>query len=100
MSAEDDDIGDYPLIVPSLTRSELASLLANEQPSDSVYGKARAHAVRRKAEGLSPYAEKHELRLPKPEGFAEGGSVETAHVPYDEAKISSLVNALREELNA
>jgi hypothetical protein len=32
--------------------------------------------------------------------FAKGGSVESAHAPYDEAKISSLVNALREELNA
>jgi hypothetical protein len=32
--------------------------------------------------------------------YAEGGSVETAHIPYDEAKISSLVNALREELHA
>jgi hypothetical protein len=32
--------------------------------------------------------------------FAEGGSAETAHIPYDEAKISSLVNALREELHA
>lgn len=100
LSAEDDDVGDYPLIAPSLTRSELQSLLANEQPSDSVYNKARAHAIRRKAEGLSPYAEKHELRLPRPEGFAEGGSVESTHIPYDEAKISSLVNALREELHA
>lgn len=33
-------------------------------------------------------------------GHAEGGSVESAHIPYDEAKISSLVNALREELHA
>jgi hypothetical protein len=32
--------------------------------------------------------------------FAEGGIVESNHIPYDEAKISSLVNALREELNA
>lgn len=100
LSAEDDDLGDYPLIVPSLTRSELESLLANERPSDSTYDKARAHARRRKAEGLSPYAQKDELRLPRPAGFAEGGSVESAHLPYDEAKISSLVNALREELNA
>lgn len=100
LSAEDDDLGDYPLIVPSLTRSELESLLANERPSDSTYAKARAHARRRKAEGLSPYAQKDELRLPRPAGFAEGGSVESAHLPYDEAKISSLVNALREELNA
>lgn len=33
-------------------------------------------------------------------GYAEGGSVENTHLPYDEAKISSLVNALREELHA
>lgn len=33
-------------------------------------------------------------------GHAQGGSVESTHLPYDEAKISSLVNALREELNA
>lgn len=32
--------------------------------------------------------------------YAEGGSVESTHIPYDEAKISSLVNALREELHA
>lgn len=32
--------------------------------------------------------------------YAEGGSVENKHIPYDEAKISSLVNALREELHA
>ena len=100
LSAEDDDIGDYPLIVPSLTRSELKSLLANYEPSAEIYQKARAHAIRRKGEGLSPYAQRGELRLPKPEGFAEGGSVETGAAPYNEAKISSLVNALREELNA
>lgn len=33
-------------------------------------------------------------------GHAEGGKVENTHLPYDEAKISSLVNALREELHA
>jgi hypothetical protein len=95
LSAEDDDLGEYPLMVPNLSADELKSLLANEAPSSGIYDKARSHAQMRKAAGRSAFIESGELRRPKPERFAEGGLVE-----YDPAKISSLVNALREELNA
>jgi hypothetical protein len=78
LSAEDDD-GEYPLVVPTLTREELDHLLSGGEPTEMIYNKARSYAEKRKGAGKSPFADPSELRYPMPEdnyaagGLAEGG---------------------------
>jgi hypothetical protein len=58
---------DYPLMVPTLTRQELYTLLnakEGEQLPDTIYEKAYKHAMQRQAQGLSPFAGSSELRIP------------------------------------
>lgn len=55
---------DYPTLVPTLTREEIQSVLKaaknkSELP-DSVYDKAEAFALQRKAQGLPLFARPHE----------------------------------------
>lgn len=45
----------FPLLVPTLTSSEIASLLSGARPTDEIYRKAISHAQQRKAAGLSPF---------------------------------------------
>lgn len=70
----EDESGEYPLIVPTLTSEELDALLAQQEPSDEVYGKARSWADTRRKMGKSPFAAPDELRMPRPR-FDEGGEV-------------------------
>jgi len=69
-SLYDSDIGDYPSIVPTLTREEINDTVmrASRQllPSETVVMKARRHAMERIAEGKSPFAGRTELRFPVP----------------------------------
>jgi hypothetical protein len=71
MSAEDES-GEYPLVVPTLTAAELDSLIAGEPISEEIYSKARSWADTRRARGQSPFADPTELRMPRP-GYAAGG---------------------------
>lgn len=71
MSAEDES-GEYPLVVPTLTAEELDSLIAGEPISEEIYSKARSWADTRRARGQSPFADPTELRMPRP-GYATGG---------------------------
>jgi hypothetical protein len=70
----EDESGEYPLIVPTLTAQELDALLANEEPTEEVYSKARSWADTRRQRGQSPFAAPTELRMPRP-GYAGGGLV-------------------------
>lgn len=69
-SLYDSDIGDYPSIVPTLTREEINDTVMRSSrqlpPSESVVMKARRHAMERIAEGKSPFAGRTELRFPVP----------------------------------
>jgi len=56
----------FPLIVPTLTRKELDWLLAGNDPTESIYQKAIAHAKMRMQSNLSPFAQQSELRYPIP----------------------------------
>ena len=56
----------FPLIVPTLTREELDWLLAGNDPTESIYQKAIAHAIMRTQSNLSPFAQQSELRYPVP----------------------------------
>jgi hypothetical protein len=71
MSAEDES-GEYPLVVPTLTAEELDSLIAGEPISEEIQSKARSWADTRRARGQSPFADPTELRMPRP-GYAAGG---------------------------
>lgn len=62
----DDESGQYPMVVPTLTRAELGSLLAGQEPTEAMYMKARAFADKRRAAGLSPFIGEGELRYPVP----------------------------------
>jgi len=46
----------YPLLVPSLSKEEVTSLLSGDKPTDAIYRKAEQFAAERVAAGLSPFA--------------------------------------------
>jgi hypothetical protein len=80
LSAEDES-GEFPLVVPTLTAEELELLLAGKDPTSEIMNKARSWADTRRKRGKSPFAEPMELRMPKPK--AEGGSVSLTDLPDD-----------------
>ena len=59
------ELGDHPMMVPTLTNSELQHLLDGNEPTEAIYKKADDHAAKRKAEGKSTFAQPNELRFPK-----------------------------------
>ena len=56
--------GEYPLLIPSLSPEELASVIIGN-PLPSVYEKAAQHAEMRKTTGQSPFASPMESLLRK-----------------------------------
>lgn len=74
ISAAHPDIGEYPLIVPTLTREELDHLLSGNPPTEDIYLKAENHAKQRIGKGKHPFAQPDELRYPVPNKMAEGGA--------------------------
>lgn len=87
LSAEDDD-GEYPLVVPTLTREELDHLLSGGEPTEMIYNKARSYAEKRKGAGKSPFADPSELRYPMPteRGYADGGQTFPLKDPEEEQR--------------
>ena len=72
MSAEDES-GEFPLLVPTLSREEIEHLLAGYSPTEDIYRKAVEHAERRRKEGKSPFAEATGLKYPVEK--ADGGAI-------------------------
>ena len=64
LSADEDGVGSFPLMVPTLNKNELASLLRGEEPTQAIYDKAISWAQTRKKRGSSPFAAPDELRYP------------------------------------
>ena len=54
LSASNDN-GSFPLLVPTLTKEEVAHLLANKEPTADIYRKAEAFAKYRQEQGQSPF---------------------------------------------
>ena len=52
-----------PLLVPTLSVSEIKHLLAGGQPTGEMLAKASAWAEQRRAQGLSPFAGPSDLRM-------------------------------------
>lgn len=61
-------MGEFPLMVPTLSGEELSSLLSGERPSDEVYRKASHWAASRREAGRSPFADPVGIHAP-----AQGG---------------------------
>lgn len=78
LSAEDES-GEFPLVVPTLTAEELDRLLAGGEPTPEMLDKASSWAATRRKRGESPFASPTELRMPRPK--AEGGSVNLTDLP-------------------
>jgi hypothetical protein len=58
----------YPLINPAMSRQDINSLLANQQPTDAMYRQAEQFANYRKSQGQSPFMSPiGELRYPIPQ---------------------------------
>ena len=68
---------EYPLIVPTLSKTELDILLKGEKPTDDIYDKAESWAKFRIDKGMSPFASSTgNEKFPAPEAsnkFAGGG---------------------------
>ena len=70
---------DYPLVVPTLDKRELDSLMKlrdDEEVLDSIEKKAKDWAEKRRSEGKSPFATGSDLRRPTPK--KKGGVVKSA----------------------
>ena len=63
LSAEDES-GEYPLMVPTLTKKELDLLLSGNKVPDALYDKARMWADSRRKMGMNPFATPSEIRIP------------------------------------
>jgi hypothetical protein len=70
-SAEDEK-GEYPLVVPTLTKKELETL-KSEKSTPEIEDKAHSWAETRRKSGKSPFAEPTEMRMPTPK--KKGGMV-------------------------
>jgi hypothetical protein len=62
--SSEDDLGEFPLMVPTLTKSEMSHLLSGAKPTDSIYEKAISWANNRRKQGLSPFAAQGDIRVP------------------------------------
>lgn len=65
ISRETDGL-EYPLIVPTLTRKELNSLLRGEEPTKEIEEKAFKHAQERRKSKNGAFSSNQELRYPLP----------------------------------
>jgi hypothetical protein len=58
----------YPMINPMMNKADIATLLANQQPTDDMYSKAEQWAKYRQSQGKSPFMSPiNEMRYPIPQ---------------------------------
>ena len=70
--SSEDEKGEYPLVVPTLTKEELETL-KSEKRTPEIEDKAHSWAETRRKSGKSPFAEPTEMRMPTPK--KKGGRV-------------------------
>jgi hypothetical protein len=73
--SSEDESGEYPLVVPTLTKKELEQV-KSEKPTPEIESKARSWAESRRKAGKSPFAQPDEPRMPTPK--KKGGTVRSA----------------------
>lgn len=55
---------EVPLLVPTLSKEEIAHLLSDGEPTGEIYAKAMEHAQQRMRSGQSPFAGMGDLMVP------------------------------------
>jgi len=79
---------EYPLIVPTLSKSELDVLLRGEKPTNDIYDKAESWAKFRIDKGMSPFASStgnEKFPIPKESNnYAQGGAVNDMNTLFAE----------------
>ena len=73
--SSEDEYGEYPLVVPTLTKEELERV-KSEDITPEIEDKARSWAKTRRKAGKSPFAQSDELRMPTPK--KKGGMIRSA----------------------
>lgn len=81
ISSENEKLGSYPLLVPTLTKTEIKHLTSGKEPTDEIYDKAERWAEARHSQGKSAFAQPDELRVPVPK--KRGGVVKSASTRAD-----------------
>jgi hypothetical protein len=76
--SSEDELGEYPLMVPTLSKEELELLLSGEVPTGEIQAKAQAHANMRRDQGKNTFAEEEGLYHPKPT-YRSGGLIQMKH---------------------
>lgn len=56
----------FPLMVPTLTKEELDLLLSGGRPTETIWKKAREHAILRGQSGKDPFATMYDQQIPRP----------------------------------
>lgn len=74
--SSEDEHGEYPLIVPTLTKKELEQV-KSEDITPEIEDKARSWAKTRRSAGKSPFAQPDEPRTPTPK--KKGGTVSASN---------------------
>lgn len=62
--SSEDEYGEFPLMVPTLTKDEMNHLLSGNEPTESIYQKAISWADFRRKNGLSPFKSSGEITIP------------------------------------
>ena len=82
--SSEDEQGEYPLVVPTLTKKELEKL-KSEEVTPEIEAKARSWAESRRKVGKSPFAQPDEPRMPTPK--KKGGVIRSASKRADGSAI-------------
>lgn len=62
--SSEDDLGEFPLLAPTLNKTEVDWLLSGKPPTDEIYEKAISWANFRRSKGLSPFKMPGEITIP------------------------------------
>jgi len=73
--SSEDEKGEYPLVVPTLTKKELERV-KSEDITPEIQDKARSWAETRRKAGKSPFAQSDEPKMPTPK--KKGGMIRSA----------------------
>jgi len=82
--SSEDEKGEYPLVVPTLTKEELETL-KSEKRTPEIEDKAQSWAETRRKSGKSPFAQPDEPRMPTPK--KKGGVIRSASKRADGSAI-------------
>ena len=88
--SREDERGEYPLVVPTLTKKELEQV-KSEDITPEVEDKAHSWAKSRRNAGKSPFAQPDELQIPAPK--KKGGIIRSASSRADGCAIRGKTRA-------